>query len=740
MATATAIADGNVPHTTRPQDVSSDALSDSTENGITGKSNGYISSPLRTSQRVGNLDKDLPDVPNHEPGQSRPNSAHFGEASFPFDAQPGAAGLVPTTNGAVDGYGKDDLAIHELTPKRTNVSGTSTPPGRRSVQFAREAGGSDPMPLAKTTTWEADEGVDQPPSGKERQGSLLGKLKAFASSTPPAHARTTSAVTASRSPSTAMSPQSERSEPTYPVEEVEDAEADVEEDSEDVATDLEAPRKPRRKSQRPRMLGTESSPSTPKMSRLEHRFASFMREHAGADDLKASPPRPAGMKRSKTSDSGDPGRAGLSEDEGRDRIRNAWRKGIEGARGLSYHPRNKTDDDSPGATRPSQFRRITGLADASSSSPLRTREKPDRQTTTSAQKWRQVKAGLKLLGQRKRDERIRVDHQKSAQLMAELLAGSPAALVLASMFQRDESNHKKIPVLLEQLKIRISDSFIRREKDGDRHFTFKIDLEYGNGAARMQWTIWRTLKDFVNMHARYQASAAADKVRHLGSEHRAKAKMPRFPRSAFPYARGIRGLFDNLQEEDEEDDEILPPTPGFAMLGGVADSPTTPGPTATPLVPGGALMPETPGVDGGHKRRKSSIFTPPGLRRSSTAEIGPLPNDPNQLTERQMELYQRRQRRKLETYLQQMIRWLIFRPDSTRLCRFLEISALAIRLSAEGGFQGKQGLLTIASAQNKEVRRRRFNPAEIRDRHHSRWFLVRHSYIVCVDGPESVNP
>jgi phospholipase D1/2 len=120
--------------------------------------------------------------------------------------------------------------------------------------------------------------------------------------------------------------------------------------------------------------------------------------------------------------------------------------------------------------------------------------------------------------------------------------------------------------------------------------------------------------------------------------------------------------------------------------------------------------------------------------------MGPLPNDPEELDARQRELYQRRQRRKLETYLQQMIRWLIFRPDSTRLCKFLELSALAIRLSAEGGYQGKQGLLTIMSAQARKLRQSHLAVSRFTERHRPKWFLVRHSYIICVDGPESLNP
>ncbi|KAK3719337.1 Phospholipase D1 [Vermiconidia calcicola] len=748
-----------------PKTVSRDVTPHTSEHeGMMKKSNGYIASPLRASHRISSIatNKELPDVPQEE----------VGAGSFPFSAQPGSLGPAPTTSQIVNGTSKRESTTATAPARnRTNASGTATPPERRSVQFARSTTNEEAAPPPAAFTREAEEDGDDTPM-KERQGSFFGKLRALASSSGSSgHLRHASSAAGSGTPThTALSPQSERSEHSDAVEPGESGEDDAEEEMEsghesDAVEHMEIRPKRRRQSQRPRFHPAESASSTPKTGRFESRFASFMRDQSGSHDAKTpSSNRPSRRlgRRNTMSDASDEHEthAGVSEDEGRDRVRTAWRKGIEGARGLSYAARRNNENESPDTRRPSHLhlRRITGLGggtsnlDGNPSSPFRM--KADRQASASAQKWRQVKAGLKMLGQRRRDERTRVDHQKSAQLMAELLAGAPAALVFASMFQRDEHNHRKIPVLLEQLKIRVLDSHIRKEKSGDRHLVFKVDLEYGNGPSRMKWTISRSLKDFVNLHAKYQAQAAADKVRHLtGGENKNRAKMPRFPRSAFPFARSFRGLFDNLADEESEDEAETnaPLTPGGAMftpglpeLEGVAEDPTTPG-TAGPMTPGmGSSSVHTPGVGPSaaakHKRRKSSVFAPMTVRRTSTSDLGPLPNDPEELDARQRELYQKRQRRKLETYLQKMIRWLIFRPDSTRLCKFLELSALAIRLSAEGGFQGKQGLLTIASRRNRELRRKPIGPQAIAERHRPRWFLVRHSYIVCVDGPESLNP
>ena len=673
--------------------------------------NGHASSPLRTQQRLASLDaKQLPELPEDESvatalvGPSDRAEVPVANGSFPFEALPGATGPEPTNHLLEQKSATGPASL--FARRRKNVAEQSTPLSRRSVQFAHGTQDEEqsPTPVQRASTWETDDEEQAPP--RERQGSFFGKLKSMASPVSTSHTRGASGSTAGfMTPMGALSPQSERSEPSYPLEpsEAVDADAEVDSEEQDEVNDLR-PRK-RRKSRRPNVNGVESGPMTPRQSR----FSSFIRDHP----IPGAFNRPAGPSRANTaSDVSDNGGAGVSEDEGRDRIRNAWRRGIDGARGLSYSARKSQEPDTPGATkRPGNLRRFTGMAALDGSgSPFRMRGTAgDRQASTSAQKWKQVKAGLKMLGQRKRDERMRVDHQKSAQLMAELLAGAPAALVFASMYQRDENGHRKVPVLLEQLKITIPHSEMRSDKSGDRHLVFRVELEYGNGATRMQWTIRRTLQDFANLHIKYKGQITADKFRHLRGEDKSKAKMPRFPRSAFPYARGARGLFDKLADEEEDED------PPDQLDGATGDASGT----------------ERPGK---HRRRISS-FVP--VRRTST---GGIDADPNSLSHRQKESYIDRQKRKLETYLQQMIRWLIFRADSTRLCKFLEVSALAIRLSAEGGYQGKQGLLTIASRQNRDQKRLALGPSGFADRHKPRWFLVRHSYVICTDGPESLTP
>jgi phospholipase D1/2 len=165
----------------------------------------------------------------------------------------------------------------------------------------------------------------------------------------------------------------------------------------------------------------------------------------------------------------------------------------------------------------------------------------------SAAKWKALKAGIRMIG-RKHKEESKIDREKSAELVAELSAATPAAMMLASMFQRDEHGHRRIPILLEQLKVRIVDSHHSQKGSGRAQTTFRLELEYGSGLTRMKWVIQREFRDFFNLHTRYRVANISDTTfSGRGDIH----KLPKFPRGTIPYLRGVRGLGS---DEDSEGD------------------------------------------------------------------------------------------------------------------------------------------------------------------------------------------
>ncbi|MCJ1341535.1 Phospholipase D1 [Bachmanniomyces sp. S44760] len=606
--------------------------------------------------------------------------------------------------------------------------GSATPAGRRSVQFVRPTSFADQALPARSRSGSVDADADDT-AGKGRGASLFSKIRAFAgSSSTPSHTRSPSGYTIggdsiherSDAEHAVLGQQFERmsEEPENVLDA--DGENSTGEDKDGPLVD----RKRRRKSRRPGS-GAQTAPTTPKAQTMRDIRPVLQSSNSGAASESSNTNRPIFFPRRATmTDVARESRQGVSEDEGRDILdrESPWRRGsawVHGPRGSTYGGARKPNHRVGESPRPSTFRRFTGFgnqSDAAEASPISPwRIRGDRSSSISAAKWRQLKAGLKMIGQRRKAEST-PDHVKSAELLAELTAGVPAALILASMFQRDEHGNKKIPVLLEQLKVRITDSE-QVEKSGDRHLQFRIELEYGNGLTRMKWVIHRFLRDFANLHARYKLQIGAQKYIQLKGND-ARTKLPHFPRSAFPYLRGIRGL-DSESEEDEDEADGTGPSGGDASG---TDRPKR----KKRRRPSMSVM-----------RRKSSTVDPGDSSGGAIISAGAVAGALGSGIVRK-DPYAERQRRKLELYLQQMIRYLIFRPESNRLCKFLELSALGVRLAAEGTYHGKEGLLIIQSGKGTDFRRA-WTPSLIKGRHGPKWFLVRHSYIVVVDSPEEMN-
>ncbi|OBT52063.1 hypothetical protein VE04_08911 [Pseudogymnoascus sp. 24MN13] len=574
-------------------------------------------------------------------------------------------------------------------------SGTQTPPGRRSVQFAR----TDSADIAIPARWDVSDADGDP------QGKGISLMRIEYTHTEQKHGQCTTlrwGDTAAPHSPTADRFGSSIGVPGTLEEEGSDADADAEQTADEQTVEDAARAKKKRRYRRPP-------------------WGSLQIDHSTSAEVGASSNR---MRRRNTMpDDLEEPRGGVSEGEGRDRLGmgSAWRKGsswVSGGRGHNYTGSNPNDPNVTPGRRPLTLRRLTGMggSDNEGQSPRRPFLGFDRAGTTgaAARRWGVVKHGLKLLGQKK--EPHMVDYKKSAELMAELRAGAPAALMLASMIQRDEHGNKRIPVLLEQLKLTITDSSTTQDgkvAESERHLNYRIMLEYGSGQNRMKWVIDRSLRDFLNLHLRYKLQASTDKYLQLRDiEHR--PKQPKFPRTAFPYLRGVRGIGDSDEEGGDADTIRGDDTAGEA--------------THSELdLPGRRRRPTRPGM--GHRRRSSAqLESTAGM---TAEEIAIHARE----AKRQ---YNERQRKKLEEYLQAMIRWLIFRADSNRLCKFLELSALGVRLAAEGSYHGKEGFLVIGTSKGIDFRRI-LTPTAIFARHTPKWFLVRHSYIVCVDSPENMH-
>lgn len=618
------------------------------------------------------------------------------------------------------------------------LDGETTPPtgaqdspivaGGRSVQFATPDGllaSPAPTSHSRHSSWEGTESA-----GKHKANSLMSKIKALAiSPNPNSNPNTPTAKPTNGTSAATLSPENGSAVsspavgrfgtrlPDTLTEEQSDADADIEETADEAAINEDGTAKKRKRRMRRFKKGHNATPST--SSRLASEidtlgtYNRLLRRRASMPDT------------TKPSESTD---QVLTDGDTRDNRRRPFRRGHSYVGAVATTPQGEDVDDMESSAvvgrRTGHLRRITvfgggGVSDGDAMTPRRPFFNSERASNYGFQKWKQVKSTLRLLRQKKED---RFDYLKSAELMAELRAGAPAVLMLASMIQRDEHGNKRIPVLLEQLKLTIRDSSPIPDDDKDRHWIFTMDLEYGSGPSRMTWTVIRTIRDIYNLHFRYRFALNNDKYM-LGRELGARPKQPKFPYSAFPYLRRARGKGGEESDEDDQasirGDETGEGTQGEdhghgIMSGGEAHRQPTRKKSRANLW---------------GMRRRSTGFTDPG--EMSNTE-GPI----DMATRRQR--YIEKQRRTLEKYLSEMIRWLMFRADSNRICRFLELSALGVRLAAEGSYHGKEGYLHIQSSKGLDFRRV-LTPAKVIARHSRKWFLVRQSYIACVDSPENMN-
>ncbi|RYO97966.1 hypothetical protein DL764_007227 [Monosporascus ibericus] len=586
-------------------------------------------------------------------------------------------------------------------------------PGRRSVQFARtDVMLEAPPQHSRQGSWEDGDAGGRSRSERwmSRLKSTLGSAGAIQPPKSPAPSELAAAST-SNSPTTARPHRLPNT-----LEEEEGSDADVEESGDEgPPRGAGKPKKRKRIQRRLKQLDMFNSPSTP---RLNDGVESPRHSRLNSLVRRSTMPNPGEQ------------RGGLSEGEGRDQLaerRRHWARA--GTWVGSPHPEaSATDDlDTSLARVHGHRRRISNMfsqGGASDGEALQPTRRPffgaDRKATFGAHKWKQVKNTFRLFGggKKKIDQ---FDYYKSAELMAELRAVTPAVVMLASMIQRDDRGNRRIPVLLEQLNLRVVDSQPGESGDSDRHSVFTIALEYGSGVSRMRWTVTRSIWEIWQLHLKYKVLQKTELTTQTAMIQRKRPKQPAFPKKLLR----IMGVTRKL---DTSSDEERTPEPG--TNDNIADATAGEATNAE-----GTASEDERRLPASRKRSRINQF----LRRQSSgfdAADGSLPNlrDAAAIRRKNIE----KQRTWIEKYLQEMIHWLMFRADSGRLCNFLELSALGVRLAAEGSFHGKECFLHIQSSKGIDFRRV-ITPQKVIQRHSRKWFLVRQNYIAVAESPATMN-
>jgi len=114
----------------------------------------------------------------------------------------------------------------------------------------------------------------------------------------------------------------------------------------------------------------------------------------------------------------------------------------------------------------------------------------------------------------------------SVNITDELITGGLATLMLKLWFERDEKGHRRVPILLHRLRIRISDSLHPLDR---KEAVFRIECEYANGAA--SWVVYRQLREFLSLHTHYAIKNAFN---------RNVVALPEFPKTGRQIAPATR--------------------------------------------------------------------------------------------------------------------------------------------------------------------------------------------------------
>ncbi|KAF9171276.1 Phospholipase D1 [Mortierella sp. AD011] len=87
--------------------------------------------------------------------------------------------------------------------------------------------------------------------------------------------------------------------------------------------------------------------------------------------------------------------------------------------------------------------------------------------------------------------------------------------------------------------------------------------------------------------------------------------------------------------------------------------------------------------------------------------------------------------REFQIFLQEMVRYAMYLPDAERMCKFLELSALTLAHVPDGGYQGKEGYLTVVKQKRLMDEGPLTNAVKkVYRKPVSKYFIVRDSFII----------
>ncbi|KAI8332154.1 hypothetical protein EDC96DRAFT_579571 [Choanephora cucurbitarum] len=356
-----------------------------------------------------------------------------------------------------------------------------------------------------------------------------------------------------------------------------------------------------------------------------------------------------------------------------------------------------------------------------------------RMETAPQDGWKLVK---KWIGNNKSQLRM-VKQTMNLERQAETNMLSPLVLAMFLSRDDDENNARRIPIFLNNITVKVTKeedddssmtNFSKGSSDGRKNkfrgTTFRIIVQYGTGSGKISWFVFRRYWDFVKLHYHYKyMNSNLDSKSGNGLLYK-QTKPPNFPSIPKQYFRrnklsaGHRHPINTHQSEHYVgiDSDVTQHTPFLmdeeAVMALVTINEEEPN----------AFTPSITGI-------------PAPTHRPFSQVVDIVKADQDVL-------------HAMEDYLNQLVSNLVFCRNINRLCRFLEISNLGVHLSAKypkSNYHGKEGYAFFQSRTDRDPRhkRTRFQDGIVcslptaggKRKRKPKWFIVRDSYIVCVDSP-----
>lgn len=376
--------------------------------------------------------------------------------------------------------------------------------------------------------------------------------------------------------------------------------------------------------------------------------------------------------------------------------------------------------------------------------------------TAPSDGWKLIK---KWVGNNKQGNKIK-EKQLASNIERQAEVNSLTPLIMAMFFTKDEDDKNRIPVFLNNMSVKVTkleendeDYFNTKQqqhkKKKFRGTVFKITVQYGTGSGKISWSVYRRYWDFVKLHYRYKKSNGAGTTLVA----RSSSRLPNFP--SLPR--------HHFRKQRERDYERRAPISRLNTSASSSSSVNASGAPTTIKINPNSLMDEDEVMALVHS---SNAIVSNQPTTSSTNAVPPstshAPTTPNQSTTSAAPSVMSSQvvevvkadttvLQAMENYLNQFIVSIEPCGYINRLCKFLEISALGLHLAAKysnPNFHGKEGFAVFQSRTDRDPKQSRkpledglvcsFPTTGGRRRRKPKWFIVRESYVVCVDDPSEV--